>query len=171
MVFPDFSEEAVDIPPDVLARGLNAGNDLRHVKDGYEAQSVIHTWGITSSQVSTSTVTNPELIAWLTSTWSPYLNHSVSNRRVSWRVFSFRKLMEVKKPNSEDVRVRSRTRLHQRTLDGLGDMQRQVLRWDIRHFVLRLAFQIANDVEMCKCPRVLRLVPRRVVVGSQVVGV
>ena len=61
------------------------------------------TWGMTSSQVSTSTSVNPAPIAWLTSSWAPYLNHSVSRRRVSCKAFSFLSEIERKKPVTADT--------------------------------------------------------------------
>lgn len=63
--------------------------------------AMILTWGITSSHVFTSTVENPELIAWLTSSWAPNLNHSVRSLRESCSVSTLLSWMDRKKPDKD----------------------------------------------------------------------
>lgn len=54
--------------------------------------------GITSSHVSTITLAKPSLTACDTSSWWPYLNHSVSRRSVSCRLLPLASAIERKKP-------------------------------------------------------------------------
>ena len=157
MLLADVCEQVVDVATDVRIRCLDARDDLAKLCLASISQDLSAlTCGVTSSQVSTSTLVKPVAIAWLTSSWAPYLNHRVNRRRVSCNAFTFLSAIERKKP-ARFVSGITWMR-HERTIDSLYNMHSQLVSWDVSS-VIGLTLHEAHDVEVRQRPRVPSLVP------------
>ena len=123
---------------------------------------------MTSNQVSTSTDVKPLLIAWLTSSWAPNLNHSVRSRRISCRALSLRNAIDRKKPRQCQPAKRGKN--DHSTFHGWSHMRNKALSqnpiWQIRI----LGLQIPNDFEVSQWPRMPRLIPLGIRLSSRIVS-